>query len=128
MLSNSAAAFQLSSGLLGWVDKTSSNGTVTSQAINAWDGTNVTTVSNQLKTVFFGSSGGYIFFEEGGKLYAWSPSAGRQLVFDAAPSQVSLGKPSTSPTAPVRWSMELRSPSRGFGDHGHGAHQRRVAI
>jgi hypothetical protein len=90
VLSTNTATFTLSSGLLGWLDQTLSGFTVASQAIKAWDGTTTSTVSTQLGTVFFGSSGGYIFFEEGGKLYAWSSSSGRQLLFDVAPGQVRL--------------------------------------
>ncbi len=90
VLSTTLVSFQLSSGLLGWMDQTLSGFTVTGQAINAWDGTTASPVSTLPNTVFFGSSGGYIFFEEGGKLYAWSSSGGRQILFDAAPGQVRL--------------------------------------
>jgi len=90
VLSTNTAQFALSAGLLGWLDQTVSGFTVTSQAIKAWDGTTTSTISTQLGTALFGSSGGYVFFEEGGKLYAWSSSGGRQLLFDAAPGQVRL--------------------------------------
>ena len=85
VLSTSMSQFQLSDGLLGWLEQTA-----TSQAIKASDGTTTSTVSPLLGTAFFGSSGSYIAFEEGGKLYAWSGSGGRQLLFDAAPGQVHI--------------------------------------
>jgi hypothetical protein len=90
VLSTNIASFALRDGLLGWLEQTLSGSTVTSQAIKASDGTTTSTLSSQLGTVFFGSSGGYVFFEEGGKLYAWSSSGGRMLLFEAAPGQVRL--------------------------------------
>lgn len=85
VLSTIMSQFQLSSGLLGWVEQTAAT-----RAIKASDGTTTSTVSPLLGTVFFGSSGGYIVFEESGKMYAWSVSGGRLLLFDAAPGQVNL--------------------------------------
>jgi hypothetical protein len=85
VLSTTASAFQLASGVLGWLEQTSS-----SQAIKASDGTSTSTVSALLGTTFYGSSGGYVVFEESGSLYAWSPGGGRQLIFDAQPGQLML--------------------------------------
>jgi hypothetical protein len=90
VLSTNIASFALRDGLLGWLEQTLSGSTVASQAIKASDGTTTSTISTQLGTVFFGSSGGFVFFEEGGKLYAWSSSGGRKLLFEAAPGPVRL--------------------------------------
>ena len=43
--------------------------TVTAQSIFASDGTTTYTVSTQLNSMLYGSSGGYIVFAEDGKLY-----------------------------------------------------------
>ena len=85
VLSTTMSQSQLSSGLLGWVEQTAAT-----RAIKASDGTTTSTVSPLLGTVLFGSSGGYIVFEESGKMYAWSVSGGRLLLFDAVPGQVNL--------------------------------------
>ncbi len=94
-LSSSMTSFQLSSGLLGWLEQTistSANGisTVTAQSIKAADSTTSSTISNLLSSTFFGASGGYVAFEENGHLYDWSVTGGRTLLFDAAPGQVHL--------------------------------------
>jgi hypothetical protein len=85
VLSTTMFSFQLANGLLGWLEQSSS-----SQAIKASDGTTISTVSGLLGTAFFGSSGGYIFFQESGKLYAWSVAGGRQLLFEGQPANVAL--------------------------------------
>jgi len=43
-----------------------------------------------LTSALFGTSGGYVAYEESGKLYDWSPSGGKTLLFDATPGQVHL--------------------------------------
>ena len=91
VLSTGMSSFKLANGLLGWVDQTSvGTYVVTSQAIRAWDGATTTTLPSLLNSVFFGSSGGYVAFQESGKLYAWSPASGRTLLFDGPPGQVHL--------------------------------------
>jgi hypothetical protein len=93
-VSTSMVNFQLADGLLGWVDQTlvpQDEGYVaTSQAIRASDGTTTATISTVLYAPFYGSSGGYVFFEENNKLYAWSFATGRRLLFDSNPGQVRL--------------------------------------
>ena len=93
VLSTNMAVFSLADGLLGWEELTIVNGpspVETAEAIRASDGMTTTTVSNVVSSAFFGSSGGYVVFEEGGKLYAWSISGGRRLLFDSNPGQVNL--------------------------------------
>jgi hypothetical protein len=93
VLSANMAAFSLADGLLGWEEFTIVNDpspVLTAEAIRASDGMTTTTVSNVVSSAFFGSSGGYVVFEEGGKLYAWSSSGGRRLLFDSNPGQVNL--------------------------------------
>jgi len=85
--------FSLSGGLLGWEEVTITNTpepVETAEAIRASDGTTTTTITNVVGSAFFGSSGGYVIFEEHGKLYAWSVAGGRQLLFDSNPGQVQL--------------------------------------
>ena len=92
-LSTGMTQFELASGLLGWVEQTTSSGnysTVLTQTIKASSATTISSISTLLSSVFFGSSGGYIVFQENGKLYAWSPAKGRQLLFDASAGQVRL--------------------------------------
>lgn len=93
VLSMNMDMFQLDSGLLGWVDQTYTApvyGTVASQTISASDGNTIATISTVLTSKFYGSSGGYVVFEENSKLYAWSTAGGRQILFDAVPGQVHL--------------------------------------
>jgi hypothetical protein len=85
VLSTTMFSFQLANGLLGWLEQSSS-----SQAIKASDGTTISTVSGLIGSSFFGSSGGYIVFQENNKLYAWSVSGGRKLLFDAQAGGVTL--------------------------------------
>ncbi len=94
-LSANMVLFELSAGLLGWLDQTiavSGTGvsTVTAQAIRASDGVTTSTLSNLLGASFLGSSGGYVAFEESAQLYVWSPAGGKTLLFEAAPGQVHL--------------------------------------
>ena len=98
VLSSNMSAFQLSSGLVGWLDQTTTlqNGQmVTSTAVRASDGTTTTTISSTVgDSRFIGSSGGYVIFEETDgaywNLYAWSATGGRQLIFGGTPSGVFL--------------------------------------
>ena len=95
VLSTSMSNFQLSGGVLAWVDQTVTTSalgvsTVTAQAIRASDGSTTSTLSGLLTSALFGTSGGYVAYEESGKLYDWSPSGGKTLLFDATPGQVHL--------------------------------------
>jgi hypothetical protein len=93
-LSTSMTSFQLNAGVLGWLDQTISTSgvtsTVTAQAIRASNGTTISTLTNELSSVLFGSSGGYVAYEQNGQLYDWSPAGGSALLFNAAPGQVRL--------------------------------------
>ena len=96
VLSTSMARFQLSTGLVGWLDETvtTTNGvpTVTSQTIRVSDGISTTTISTLLGANFIGSSGGYAVYQENSNVYAWSVAGGRQLLFGgSALSAVFLG-------------------------------------
>jgi Bacterial Ig domain len=84
-LSTNMTNFQLNAGVLGWLEQTG-----TTQAIKASNGTTTSTLTNLLSGVLFGSSGGYVAYEQGGQLYDWSPAGGSVLLFNAAPSQVHL--------------------------------------
>ena len=93
VLSTNMAGFSLADGLLGWEELTIVNDpspVETAEAIRASDGMTTTTISNVVGSAFFGSSGGYVLFEESGKLYAWSSAGGRRLLFDSTPGQVHL--------------------------------------
>jgi hypothetical protein len=93
VLSTNMAAFSLADGLLAWGEVTVVNDpspVETAEAIRASDGMTTTTVSNVLGSAFFGSSGGYVVFEESAKLYAWSSGGGRRLLLDSTPGQVHL--------------------------------------
>ncbi len=72
--------FYLADGLLAWGEGTTSNG-----AIEAWDGTTVTTVSSLGSSKLYGVGGGYVLFVEDSKLYVWSAAAGRRLLLDTTP-------------------------------------------
>jgi hypothetical protein len=93
-LSTNMMQFQPSSGVLGWLEQTIPFGgdlaNVTAQAIKASNGTTTSTLTNLLSSVFFGSSGGYVAYEQGGQLYDWSPAGGSAILFNAAPGQVHL--------------------------------------
>lgn len=84
-LSSTVTQFQLNAGLLAWAEATVSNA-----AIKVSDGTTVTTLSTRLSGHLYGTDGGYVLFGEDSKLYVWSPSAGRQLVFDSTPGTASI--------------------------------------
>jgi hypothetical protein len=94
-LSTDMTQFQLNAGVFGWLEQTiSSSGgvsTVTAQAIKASNGATTSTLTNLLSSVFFGSSGGYVAYEQGAQLYDWSPAGGSVLLFNAAPGQPRLG-------------------------------------
>jgi hypothetical protein len=80
--------FQLNAGVLGWHEQTfSSSGSLTAQTINASNGVTTSTLTNLLSSVLFGSSGGYVAYEQGGQLYDWSPAGGSVLLFNATPGQ-----------------------------------------
>jgi hypothetical protein len=93
-LSTDMTRFQLNAGVFGWLEQTiSSSGgvsTVTAQAIKASNGVTTSTLTNLLSSVFFGSSGGYVAYEQAGQLYDWSPAGGSVLLFNAAPGEPHL--------------------------------------
>ena len=93
-LSTNMTQFHLNAGVLGWLEQTTSLSdgvpTVTGQAIKASNGTTTSTVTSLLSSVLFGSSGGYVAYEQGGQLYDWSPAGGSVLLFNAGPGQVHL--------------------------------------
>ena len=84
-LSTTMTSFQLNTGVLAWLEQTNS-----SQTIKASNGATTTTLTNLLSSVLFGSSGGYVAYEQGGQLYDWSTAGGSVLLFNAAPGQVHL--------------------------------------
>jgi hypothetical protein len=90
VLSTNMSNFQLNSGVLAWLEQTISASTVTAQAIKVSNGGTVSTLTNVLSSVLFGSNGGFVAYEQGGSLYDWSAAGGPVLLFDAAPSQVHL--------------------------------------
>lgn len=81
VLSTSAGPVSLSDGILVWTE--------TSGAIMASDGTTTTTLSAVSSDILYGASGGYAIFQEAGKILAWSPSSGRQDIFDPVPGPTS---------------------------------------
>ena len=93
-LSTNMTQFQLNAGVLGWLEQTTSSSggvsTITGQAIKASNGATTSTLTNLLSSVLFGSSGGYVAYEQGGQLYDWGPAGGSVLLFNAAPGQVHL--------------------------------------
>jgi hypothetical protein len=94
-LSTDTTQFQLNTGVFGWLEQTISVSggvsTVTAQSIKASNGAATSTLTNLLSSVFFGSSGAYVAYEQGGQLYDWSPAGGSVLLFNAAPGQTHLG-------------------------------------
>jgi hypothetical protein len=93
-LSTNMTNFQLNAGVFGWLEQTISSSvgvsTVTARTIKASNGATTSTLTNLLSSVLFGSSGGYVAYEQGGQLYDWSPAGGSVLLFNAAPGQVNL--------------------------------------
>ena len=85
VLSTNMVQFELTSGLVGWLDQTittkNATSTVTAQAIRASDGTSTTSISTLLDASFVGSSGGYVVYEENTNVYAWSAAGGRRLLY-----------------------------------------------
>jgi hypothetical protein len=94
-LSADMQSFQLNAGVFGWIEQTfvtssTGNPVVTAQTIKASNGTAITTLANLLSSVFFGSSGGYVAYEQSAQLYDWSPAGGSVVLFNAAPGQARL--------------------------------------
>ncbi len=51
---------------------------------------NATTLTNLISGVLFGSSGGYVAYEQAAQLCDWIAAGGSVLLFNAAPGQVNL--------------------------------------
>ena len=78
--------FQLKDGVLAWIESSR-----TAKALKALYNGITTIVSNQTTSTFYGTSGGYVIYGEGGKVYARNAATKTSTVLiDAAPAQVKL--------------------------------------
>jgi hypothetical protein len=86
-LSTVMARFQLNAGVVGWLEQP----TTGTSTIKSWNGATTSSLTGlPLNTTFFGSSGGFVAFEQNTQLYDWSPNGGPVVLFNAAPGQVNL--------------------------------------
>jgi hypothetical protein len=77
----------LGDGLLAWNESSTGGG-----GIKVSDSANTATITARLSSVLFGTSSGYVLYEDQGALHVWSAAGGSKLIFDAVPRMAMISQ------------------------------------